>query len=1497
MSLTSTSLVPKYNAKSDNVISVICGVKLYAENLQHEARTHFQKLYFEEVKNSILMKREGYDDPSPNLPPVFEMEINPVDLLNSDVELNEEQLKQTQISGVPAQKRFVQLRLISMFNEKIGTDVLGKLGIDLSDGAVTPSVIWKRFQTQQNCTTINTHVVSVARALGIGRIILDKKPRSLTEVCDHIQSKANKLKSSYVTIQKELDANFSMENTSIDRLIILSMYTALPPQERSKLNMTKEAWQNIEAFLKHVQTKVDMKNVSDIETKKAVNGKRLREQEEETVHANHLSSKRTKLGCFYCGKDHRLFTKNEKGAKIWTCSIKKEHLAAGIDVKNMKEAKAASVNHVVVQAPCCQDLPLEPPGVNTTIPEITQGVNSIMITKDTIPMVRNHSQMTNSLTKYVIDSGSGLNTASVEDLENASYNDKMTLVFPNKSTTKSSSSGSVKINTLDEEGSFVSFSVKNAYAGKSIKTEILSEYRLIKSGIMVTNHESGDYKTLHIEGKKVRAYAERGVYYLRTTSDGTEREVNAINIPDKMDVDQYVQLAKHLHMAFGHISHQTILHMLSRKTVTGLPDVERIKLKDVVLDCNICKETKMRRMSYRNMDGSRGDHPLHTVHTDGQEYETEGVFNGKRGFKRTLNFVDDHTSFQWVYYHKTKSEVAGLIKQWHTMVEKQFAPHKVKILSTDGGTEYFNTTVENHCKDQGIVHRSSNAYTQQENGSAERCNQTSAAYSRALLRTVGFDDCMWPEAHRYGMDVNNLIPKRRLGWISSYESLTGKVPNVKDVNIFGAVCHAFIPEEKRKCKKLKNRSVKCRMVGFSEQYKGYKLWNLEDNTIIQDAGRDVHFSTTHVNELIKSTFDSNPEQTTNDVVAQHNPKGGPPKGTSTLEQKKVSLESDEKNIAGLSGSKKVRFEANQEQDSVSVADNTLEGNLVIVESTNETRRSARSQTKTKRYCNYQKHIDEVIDDKDQKRGPTPVPKSIREAGQSKERSLWMAAIALEHAALMENKVWSLVPLPYGKKAIRSQWLFSIKTKSDGSIERYKSRLVILGNMQKFGINYEEVFSPVCRLESLRIFLAICTILNLEIHQLDISTAFLHANLPDEVYMTQPEGTVVKGKENMVCRLHKALYGLRQSPRLFYELLHNYLVEIGFTRTRSDYCIYFRKGGDNKVTFLAVYVDDLSVGCNCMDTMAKIKEELKKRFKITDGGDLNFMLKMKVSRDRKNKKTFLSQAQYIKDMLKTFGAEGIRESSTPQVVGLVLEPGPVLTKEQEKISNIPYRNLIGTLMHLQRCTRPDISNAVRELSRFLNCYTKEHFSAALRILSYLKQTMNYGLVFDGENTEEVIVQVYSDASFGNKELGRRSVTGFALMLAGVPVSYTSVCQKSVSISTLQAEIVACSEACRESQWIRNLLGELGFKFEQPVKVFCDNTAAVQTIKNPTNHAGTKHIDIRYLYARELAEKKLISIEYVPTDENISDLFTKALPVKKFEYFREKLGIREISETVM
>jgi hypothetical protein len=366
--------------------------------------------------------------------------------------------------------------------------------------------------------------------------------------------------------------------------------------------------------------------------------------------------------------------------------------------------------------------------------------------------------------------------------------------------------------------------------------------------------------------------------------------------------------------------------------------------------------------------------------------------------------------------------------------------------------------------------------------------------------------------------------------------------------------------------------------------------------------------------------------------------------------------------------------------------------------------------------------------------------------------------------------------------------------------------------------------------------------------------------------------------------------------LFYQLLHEYLLSIGFERTNTDYCIYIKKGGvtGEKDVILAVYVDDLSIGCSCLTTLNKIKVELKKRFKITDGGELHYILKMEVKRDRLNRKLYLYQRKYILDVVKQFGLEDAKPVLFPQVPGKEFVEGKVLTKEEEKSMGIPYRNLVGSLVHIQRGTRPDVSNAVRELSRFLNCYTAQHFKQASRVLAYLKHTSDYGLVFDGSHldNELQIFKVYTDASFGNKELRRRSVTGYAILLANAAVCYKSICQKCVSISTFQAEMIACSEACRESEWIRMLLGELGLPINKPIRVFCDNTAVVASVKNPVNHKGSKHFEIRHLYARELQENKRIAIEYLNTNEMIGDIMTKPLSEKQFTHLREKLGVKKI-----
>ena len=290
--------------------------------------------------------------------------------------------------------------------------------------------------------------------------------------------------------------------------------------------------------------------------------------------------------------------------------------------------------------------------------------------------------------------------------------------------------------------------------------------------------------------------------------------------------------------------------------------------------------------------------------------------------------------------------------------------------------------------------------------------------------------------------------------------------------------------------------------------------------------------------------------------------------------------------------------------------------------------------------------------------------------------------------------------------------------------------------------------------------------------------------------------------------------------------------------------------------------------------------------------------MEVKRDRSKRILCLSQTKYINDTVKEFDVEEANPVYFPQVAGKVFIKGKTLSRDEEIELGIPFRSLVGSLVHIQRGTRPDISNAVRELSRYLNCYTAALFKQAIRVLGYLKHTSEYGLVFDGSQQDKEVqnFKVYSDASFGNRELCRQSVTGYAILLAGAAVCYKSICQKSVSVSTFEAEMIACSEACREAQWLRMLLEEIGLKVNKPIEVFCDNQAVVSSVKNPVNHKGSKHVEIRHLYARELQESKVISIEYINTTEMISDIMTKALPEKQFVYLRNKLGVFKTSDFV-
>ena len=521
---------------------------------------------------------------------------------------------------------------------------------------------------------------------------------------------------------------------------------------------------------------------------------------------------------------------------------------------------------------------------------------------------------------------------------------------------------------------------------------------------------------------------------------------------------------------------------------------------------------------------------------------------------------------------------------------------------------------------------------------------------------------------------------------------------------------------------------------------------------------------------------------------------------------------------------------------------------------------------------------------------TAIPKTYRDAITGPHRTQWLNAIQTEYRACIDNDAWRLTTLPAGRRALPSKWVFDIKTNADGNIDKYKARLVIKGFRQTYGIDFDETFSPVARYESLKLVLATATMLDLEVHQMDVCTAFLNGTLDEEIYMRQPEGFIDANKPDDACRLLKSLYGLKQAGRVWYILLHTFLTKHGFVRCHKEYCIYILRDGET-FTIIAVYVDELTLASSCPIQLTRVKRALSQEFKMKDLGEVEYLLKIEIKRDRRQKSMTLSQRKYTNDILRRFDMKDAAPVLTPQVTGLTLEPETTMTPDDVKAQPYKYPELVGALLHLARGTRPDIANAVRVCSKYMPRYNKTHWKAALRILAYLKGTSDYGLVFDG-NTSGVSYQLYSDASFANLDDDRRSVTGYCVIMAGAPISCKTTRQGNITISTAEAELVACSEACRESEWIWLLLQELGFKQTTPVTIHCDNTSVVAIAKNPGNHKGTKHIEIRHLYVRQLIDEKRVQIKYCWTEDMIADILTKAVKTNLFLKLRHMLGVRRV-----
>lgn len=447
---------------------------------------------------------------------------------------------------------------------------------------------------------------------------------------------------------------------------------------------------------------------------------------------------------------------------------------------------------------------------------------------------------------------------------------------------------------------------------------------------------------------------------------------------------------------------------------------------------------------------------------------------------------------------------------------------------------------------------------------------------------------------------------------------------------------------------------------------------------------------------------------------------------------------------------------------------------------------------------------------------------------------------------------------------------------DGSVDKYKARLVVKGFLQRKGRDYDQTFSPVARLATVRALLSVAAQENLYLVQFDVCTAFLNGKLSEEIYVQQPEG-YADGTSN-VCKLNRSLYGLKQAPRCWNSCFEEILLDMDFRQCEADCCLYTKQVNGKKL-LITLYVDDGLVAATNQDIADSFLNDLRTRLQITVK-PATYYLGLEISRE-KDGSVFINQKAYAKKVLERFGMADCNPVTTP------IEKEVCHSGKNDVTEKFPYREAVGALAYLMVGTRPDIAYAVGVASRKLESPSRDDWLKVKRIMRYIKGTYTYGIKYKALYLPGVLVG-FSDADHGGDNETGRSTTGVVCQYSGGIISWLSQRQASVSISTTEAELVASSEAARELVWLTRILKELTTLSQTP-KLYVDNEAAVRLAHNPQFHKRTKHIRIRHFFVRELVAERAIEVERVMTSSQVADILTKALPRPAFSSLRCALGL--------
>jgi hypothetical protein len=680
-------------------------------------------------------------------------------------------------------------------------------------------------------------------------------------------------------------------------------------------------------------------------------------------------------------------------------------------------------------------------------------------------------------------------------------------------------------------------------------------------------------------------------------------------------------------------------------------------------------ETFLQANNQNDLMESQG--PMDLIHTDvcgPMQTKTPG---GRRYF---VSFTDDYSQSAVIQLLSNKNQLQDALEAFVNMMETQF-DRKVKAIQSDRGGEFWNKEMTEYCKSKGIIHRKTNPCSSQENGVAERLNRTLMEKGRAMLQDARLGTEYWGEAVLTASYVRNRTVSSVHGK-TPLEMLTGKKPTVDHLRGFGVTAYAHVPSQRRQ--KLDAVAKKGVFLGYEPNTKAYRILRDKDKRVV--VSKDVTFV-----ESVKTG--------TEEDLDDESRESEQPDQTTLLE-----AESKTPPSAASEGEKNQELPTLEEGEGAD-GEEEAEATPRIYPKRNQQASSRYPETEWQRA-----HLA-----KETAKGRAE-PETYKEALSGPDSELWQKAMDEEIASLLENQTWTVEEVPPGVKPVPVKWVYKIKSDEHGNIERFKARVCAKGYKQTQGVDFEEVFAPVSRQPTLRTLLAVAAVQDLEVELLDVKTAFLNGDLEEDIWMDQPKVFEVGGKTK-ACHLQKALYGLKQAPRAWHLKLTKEMSGLGFEPSSADPSLFICKS-EGSITYVAVWVDDcLVVGSE--SNVTEVKKSIGEIFTVRDLGPVKFFLGMEISRDRVAKTLTLTQKKATRELLEEFEMETAKSWRVPMGAG----EKPTREGEPLDTEEFPYSKLVGSLLYLANCTRPDIAQAVGVLSRYMSCPTTRAL-AACQVLAEL-----------------------------------------------------------------------------------------------------------------------------------------------------------------------------------